>query len=340
MRTWFLVLGVLAGCGDDGHGALPDAPVDVPVDVAPDAPADAAVDAPPMATGTHHHYVVAHEKSPMNNNEAREFGLDLNGDNTIDNQLGMVLGTLSSMGFEIQVTTDSLVDRGGILMLLDLQADNFNAMTGAGITVYRGATPAPAPCLNANDTVCRRHLAGTGTFTVPAASAHDVPLVGSIVGGTLLTTSTGGKLHVQLVLNDGSSAPVEIEVIGARIKASGISATAISSANLAGAVSEAEIHAKLTPSMQANFAAAVQRDCTALNQPPGCGCLAGSTGKTALDLFDGDIAGTQKDCTVSLAEIEGSSLIQSLLAPDVTINGVNALSIGLRVDAVAATFTP
>ncbi len=340
MRTWFLILGALVGCGEHGQGALPDAPVDVPVDVAPDAPADAAEDGPPMATGTHHRYVVSHEQSPMNNNQARDFGLDLNNDNTVDNQLGMVLGTLSSMGFNIQPTTDSLVDRGGMLMLVDVQADNFTTMANAGVTIYKGATPTPAPCLSANDTVCRRHLTGAGAFTVPAASAHDVPLVGAIVGGTLLTTLPGGSLHVQFVFNDGPSGPVELELIGARVKASGISATGIAMANLAGAISETEIHAKLTPSMQASYAAAVQRDCTALTMPPGCGCLAGSTGKLAIDLFDGDLSGTQKNCAVSLAEIEGNSLIQSLLAPDVTINGVNALSLGLRIDAVAATFTP
>ncbi|CAN5700502.1 hypothetical protein BH11MYX3_BH11MYX3_06420 [soil metagenome] len=331
MRTWFLVVVALVGCGEHGQGG-PDAQME-------GAP-DGVVDAGPMATGAHHRYVVSHERVPTNNNQAREFGLDLNGDKTVDNQLGMVLGTLSSMGFNIQVTTESLVDRGGLLMLLDVQADDFTAMTNAGVTVYKGATPTPTPCQTAGDTVCRRHLTGSGMFTVPAASAHDVPLVGAIVGGTLLTTSTSGKLHVQFVFSDGPSPPIELELIGARIKASGLSATAIRMANLAGAISETEIHAKLTPGIQASFAAAVRRDCTALTAPPGCGCLSNSTGKLAVDLFDGDLNGTQKDCVISLAEVEGSSLIQSLLAPDLTINGVNALSLGLQVDAVAAKFTP
>ena len=332
MRTWLLVVGVLVSCGEHGEGGLLDAPMG-------GAP-DGLVDAAPMASGAHHHYVVSHETSPTNNNQAREFGLDLNGDNTIVNQLGMVLGTLSSMGFQVQTTTNQLVDRGSILMLLDVQTDNFSAMTNAGATVYKGATPSPAPCLSANDTVCRRHLAGAGMFTVPAASAHDPQLIGSVIGGTLLTTSTNGKLHVQFVFNDNATTPIELEMIGARIKASGMSASAITQANLAGAISDAEIHAKLTPAIRVNVTAAVQRDCTTLNSPPGCGCTANSTGKTWLDLLDGGISGTQKDCAVSLAEVEGNSLFQSLLAPDITINGVSALSLGLRIDAVAATFTP
>ena len=67
--------------------------------------------------------------------------------------------------------------------------------------------------------------------------------------------------------------------------------------------------------------------------------MSGTTGKTVLDLFDGDITGTTKDCAVSIDEIKGNSLIQSLLAPDVTIDGKMALSLGIKVEAVHATYT-
>ena len=36
-------------------------------------------------------------------------GVDLNNDKTVDNQLGMVLSTLGSMGFDIQATLDEAV---------------------------------------------------------------------------------------------------------------------------------------------------------------------------------------------------------------------------------------
>jgi len=93
--------------------------------------------------------------------------------------------------------------------------------------------------------------------------------------------------------------------------------------------------------MQVNFMAAVVRDCTNLASPPGCGCVAGSTGKTSLDLFDGGVVGSPKDCAISVAEVRENSLIQSLLAPDLTLpGGQNALSIGIKVEAVSGTFTP
>jgi len=75
-----------------------------------------------------------------------------------------------------------------------------------------------------------------------------------------------------------------------------------------------------------------------LTSPPNCGCTADGTGKKVLDLFDGGLAGTQKDCMVSVEEIKGNSLIQSLLAPDVTIDGKMALSLGIKVETTKGMF--
>jgi hypothetical protein len=43
---------------------------------------------------------------------------------------------------------------------------------------------------------------------------------------------------------------------------------------------------------------------------------------------------------ITLDEIRNNSLIQSLLAPDVTLEGQPALSLGFGVTAVKAAFTP
>jgi hypothetical protein len=45
-----------------------------------------------------------------------------------------------------------------------------------------------------------------------------------------------------------------------------------------------------------------------------------------------------KDCTISVSEVAQNSLIQSLLAPDVMIDGVEALSVGVSASAVHAAF--
>ena len=66
----------------------------------------------------------------------------------------------------------------------------------------------------------------------------------------------------------------------------------------------------------------------------GCGCMSGSTGKTILNLFDT----MPKNCAVTVEEIKNNSLIQSLLAPDVTIDGKTALSLGIKATTVKGTF--
>jgi hypothetical protein len=307
----------LAACGDDGGGTV-------------------------IPEGEHYQYVSKKAFVPTNNNQAREFGLDLNNDKTVDNQLGMVLGTLSSMGFDIQGTIDAAVAEGSIILLIDFQTKDFTNTTAAGLEVLLGDTPMPAPCM-ANENYCNTamppvcggcqdHLQGTGMFTVKGT--QNAAVGGKIVNGTF--QGGPGDLTLQIAL--GGTTAINLDLIGARAKASGISDSKIDSVILAGALTQEDLNTKVIPAIQTQIAPIITRDCPMPTMPPGCGCMPNSTGKTVLDLFDGGITGTQKDCMVSVDEIKGNSLIQSLLAPDVTIDGKMALSLGIKVEATKATF--
>jgi hypothetical protein len=103
---------------------------------------------------------------------------------------------------------------------------------------------------------------------------------------------------------------------------------------LAGAVTKEDIDMKVIPAIQAQLVPIITQDCPS-GTPPDCGCMADSTGKTILGLFDT----TPKDCMVTVDEIKNNSLIVSLLAPDVTIDGKMALSLGVKATAVKATYT-
>lgn len=294
--------------------------------------------------GTHYQYVSKRAFVPTNNNQAREYGLDLNNDKTVDNQLGMVLGTLATMGFDIQGTIDEAVAEGSIILLVDFQTKDFTNTTAAGLKVLLGDNPMPAAC-NAGETYCNtatppvctgcsHHLAGTGMFSVAPGSPDNAAVGGKIVNGTF----NGGPGDISLQIALGGTDAIQLDLIGARAKATGISETGITSVILGGALTEEDLNTKVLPAIQAQIAPIIVEDCAMLTMPPGCGCTAGSTGKTVLDLFDGGIQGTVKDCMVSVEEIKGNSLIQSLLAPDVTIDGRMALSLGIKVEAVKATY--
>lgn len=299
--------------------------------------------------GMHYQYVAAKAFVPTNNNQAREYGLDIGSpdgklDKTVDNQLGMVLGTLASMGFDIQGTIDKAVAEGSIILLVDFQTKDFTNTTAAGLNVLLGANPMPAACMTGeefcmtgqttNCTGCSHHLQGTGSFSIAPGSPMDAGVAGKIINGTF----NGGPGNVSLQIALGGTDAIQLDLIGARAKASGITDTAIDSVIIGGAVTQDDLNTKVIPAIASQIAPIITRDCTMPTMPPGCGCAANSTGKTILDLFDGDITGTQKNCAVSVEEIKGNSLIQSLLAPDVKIDGKDALSIGIKAQAKHATF--
>ena len=283
--------------------------------------------------GTHYQFVSSEAFVPTNNNQAREYGLDLNGDKTPDNQLGMVLGTLSTMGFDVQGTIDEAVSEGSIILLVDFQTSDFTNTTAAGLKVLLGAMPMPQPCTdpqNPTPTTCGKHLEGTGMFTIAAGSPDNAAVAGKIINGTF--TGGPGKISLQIAL--GGTDAIQLDLIGARAKASGIAEAGITSVILAGALTESDLNTKVIPAIHAQIAPLIAEDCNMLTAPPMCGCMSGSTGATVLNLFDAP----PKDCMVTVDEIKNNSLIQSLLAPDVEIDGTPALSLGIKVVTKKATF--
>src|SRR6187551_334112 len=90
------LLALVVGCGSGGSGNSHDSglPIDSPRpfdakldDAGLDAfvPQDAPTDTPP-SPATHTHFVLDTVSLPQNNSQAQAFGLDLNGDQTVDNQ--------------------------------------------------------------------------------------------------------------------------------------------------------------------------------------------------------------------------------------------------------------
>jgi len=291
-----------------------------------------------VPTGMHTHYVVNKVQVPTNNTQSRDFGLDLNGDKTVDNQLGMVLGTLAGQGIDVQTSVDTAVAKGSIILLADVQTADFTSSSAAGFSLYLGDNAMPAPCTSTTDMVCGNHLKGTGSFGIATDSPTDATLPGKIIGGTF-TTSTPGNITLKIAL--GGGAPISLALIGARIQASGMSATGITSAILAGAITKDDLDNHVLPAVHDQVIAPILlKDCPGAtasgpNGPPGCNCTSGSGGKQVIALLDTMPA----DCTITLDEIKNNGLFSSLLAPDVTIDGMPALSLGLKATAVPGMFT-
>jgi hypothetical protein len=280
--------------------------------------------------GTHYTFVSSEASVPTNNMQARDFGLDLNGDKTVDNQLGMVLSTLQGQGFDVQGAITQAVLQGDIILMVDVQTKSFTSTSGAGLAIKLGAMPMPAACTDPTMiATCGQHLKGTGTFTIAAGSPDNAAVAGKIVGGVF--TGGPGKISLQIALGAG---PVQLDLIGARAKATGITEAGIDSVILAGALTKEDLDGKVIPAIAMQIAPLITRDCNMPTMPPGCGCAVGSTGKTVLSLFD---TALPKDCMVTVDEIKTNSLIMALLSPDVKIDGKDALSLGIKVKATKGT---
>lgn len=285
------------------------------------------------ASGPHHHFVVNKAFIPKNSTEARMYGLDLNGDKSVDNQLGMVLGTLGGQGFDIQAPIDTAINDGSLTLLVDIQTADFMASSGAGMKVLLGDVDPSTPACNGSGSaaVCGKQLDGNGKFA--NVMDTDASVTGKIVGGTF--NGGPGNLDLKLSL---AGADVNLALIGARAQATGMSDAGITSAIVAGAVTQDDLNTKILPAIQSSLGPLITRDCGTGGNPngtPKCGCADGSTGKTIISLFDTSPA----DCMVTVSEIQNNGLIMSLLQPDVTIDGQMALSVGIKVTAVKGTYT-
>jgi hypothetical protein len=300
-----------------------------------------------VPTGAHHQYVVSNAFVPTTDAQVRQYGLDLGAklsskpDGIVDNALGQALLALTMLNFDIQGTISTAVDQGNIILLVDVQTADFNSSGAAGLTVKIGSNPTPPACSGPADTTCRHHLSGTGSFQIAADSPPDALVTGKIASGTF----NGGPGDITLQIAIGSPTPIKLNLLHARAQASSISDTGIMTAIIGGLVTQDELTTQIGPAIAASVSAILTRDCTPRGAPPDCGCKNPSTGLTVVRALDGDLAmtgGPAADCQVSADEVLGFALVKQLLLPEScsmdTCKAADSLSIGIKVQAVKATF--
>ncbi len=299
----------LAGCG--GEPLAPDAAIVPDADEGP--------------SGDHHHYVLDSVTVPVDSTQAEALGFDLDGDGTIDNNLGNILSALvqaSTGTIDPQATVDTSVASGDILLLADLQALSLTTASNVGFSIYFGEDPVPAP---------PDHLDGTGAFGVSSGTPDDSTVAGSIVSGAL--SGGPGTLALQIALPQASA--IDLHLLAARVSSPAVAAASIAGLRIGGAIPQADLDDEVVPAVHESVAAMIAQDCTGSGTD--CGCDVDSTGLTLLGIFDDN-----EDCAVPLEEIQQNSLVRTLLRTDVDTDGdgePDALSCGVGATAVAATFS-
>jgi len=312
-------LGLAAACAGTADAPPVDAPVDGP-----------AADAAPFVD---HTFVAARVEVPVTASEARMFGFDIDGApaDGIDNAVGEALASLATImpGLWVRGPRRTGVGRGAAILLLALRGP---ALTDGPLTLstYQGATPTPAPCASATDTVCGRHLQGTGHFTRGEAQGA-VPIPGRLTAGTYIGGE--GEVVVPVIFGDVAWLPLR----RARAELTGVAATGFTG-KLGGAITTTDLAQRLYPGVIATIRARFDADCDVGGTPPNCGCTpADAPGATLRGLFDKAPA----DCVIS--DTEATDLLDGFFAPDIDTDGdgtLDAVSFGVGVTGVAAQVAP
>lgn len=300
MRGWLPILLATSACGD-------------------------SVD--PVIRGEHRSYVMSYQHVPASGMEAREIGIDVNGDGVVDNQAGTVLSTLARSNFiQPQIRTDRAIDRGLLIQLLDLQVpDSGDHGAAVGFALEVGRDPLPSACADATDTICRRHLDGTGVFAVDAFSAFP-PL--KTVSDDDGYTSRSGRLSLLL---GAFGTPTPLDLVAARVEIDELTDELVRG-RIGGGITLDDLYGRLMPGYHEIVATDIEHDCVALDTPPACGCRVESAGSFYIGAMDT----SPKDCTVSYEELIENPLVESLLSPDIVIRGQQLLSVGIGFEAVPA----
>ena len=288
--------------------------------------------------GTHTQYVVDSLKVPTTGPESTQLGVNLDKDdrNRIDNALGQVLSALATAGsFDIQGAVDEPIQRGEVIVMMNIQSTSLTTAAGVGSWVFLGDNAAPAPCENDQDETCGKHLQGDATFNLHMDSPKNSHVVGQLINGKF-TTQTAGKVSLELSLIEGGTA-IRLDLIGAHIEFQ-VDDDGLVNGKLAGAVEDEDLNTNILPGLVDVIEMTFAEVCTG-DAAPCCDEATdeGKTGNQVYSFFD-----QNDDCRVDLDELKTNSTIAAVLSPDIDLldnDGKNdSLSLGVGFTAKKASF--
>ncbi len=272
--------------------------------------------------GSAYEYVITDIYVPRSLTEG--VGVDYDGNGSVDNKLANLMGALlnESSEFEINGRLDDAIARGELVVLGRLLANNFTGDASVAASVFEGdftgADPAAIP-------------AGTGTFTRDEQSTNAGTLCGRIYGAGMLQAGPG-DVNLSLPVND--TLTLTLTLHHARMQGVA-SPDGWQDMVIAGLARPEDLKNSIIPNYVDNVNEEIQSD------PQGSQFI--------LDTFDNrcspDIAGCagHPDCAadgvITATELTCNSTINTILTPDVTVDGISYVSFAVRVQAAHADIT-
>ena len=252
---------------------------------------------------------------PTTNAEALSYAIDVDGDDAPDNQLGKVFAALASQGLVFSDWTNAAVASGSIVHRIDVQSADraFANDPGAHATWCIGA-PLPMPPLfdGTDDTVCT----DTSGIFVAALSA------GSFTSPEPAITPNPVSLDFKLAI---ASVNISLPVLNARLAFTIDAAGNMPFGQINGSIPHDSIPNYFLPAFAQACNASIQ------SEPASDFSIA------CLQLFDTGCSGVPEyagDGNIEVCEMTENALLQTLFAPDVQVDGVDAISVGFRFTAI------
>jgi len=288
---------------------------------------------------------------------AKDYGIDLNGDTRVDNQLGQIIVTLAGQGLNVQDGVNQALMGGDLILLLKESSTDamFQSDSCASTTLQLGQK-ATMP-----------DFSGMGHFT-PDGTQTPSTFNGPITGGKFNSAPPSTTTHpvtagVTLPLVAGQ-APVPIILQGAHLQFTR-SGSGLMSGALQGGIKSTDVQLHIVPAVASLLTNKLQNDNPQTSTDMQISSLFDTGGKadascpamTCKNPTDGDGDAARKgmcavkgDKIIDVCEVSTNGLVTNLLAPDVQLfdgttykpNKDNAmkdsLSVGLGFTAVGASF--
>jgi hypothetical protein len=267
------------------------------------------------AAGYTRSYVVDTIILPTSNVEATSYAIDIDGDDAPDNQLGSVFASLASAGLAFGDWTNAAVASGRIVHRVDVQSTDaaFANDSDAQATWCVAAPLAMPPLFDGTDHPSCADTSGNflsalsaGSFTSPAPPTAPDPV----------------SLDFEFAID---SVDVTLPVLNARLAFTIDAAGNLPFGQINGAIPHESIPTLLLPAFAEACDASIQSD-------PASDFATGCEG-----LFDTGCDGSPEyagDGMIEFCEVIESSLMQTLFAPDVQVDGIDAISVGFRFTAI------
>jgi len=265
-------------------------------------------------------YLVNDVLLPISSSEATSYAIDVDGDGFVENNFGQILAALAAQGIDFNGLMDSAVTTGSVVHLVHVQStDVFLANDPAAQATWCVGVPTITPPLF--DGTDNPSCADTSGIFVAALSG------GSFTSPAPATTANPVSLDFALALGTSNAT---LPVLNARLSFATDGAGQMPFGQINGSIPHTDFMNNFAPAMAAMCNESIQND-------PSSGMA--SSCKSLFDTGCNGFPGYAGDSLIEVCEITESSLMQSLLAPDVQVADggtlVDANSIGFRFTAIA-----